>query len=669
MRHAPFKGLFAAALVLGLLAASSPSGQRPGPPQKADPALQLPPSPLDGLLKQFLTFDGGIRSEVYWKIRDFIRARKDDPPARADCEIRLLAFLRSQATFPAKALVARELRTIAGERSIPTLQALLFDPALSDPARYVLESIPGPAADKALLDALDRATGTMKTGLIASLGVRKTPAVVPALAKYLEGSAQEFVKAAAMSLGRLGGREAAAALAKALPSLKGDFRAVAASALLDCAEDVLRAGDLEAAAGFYDKILALDPGPAVFRAATMGKIAAAGDKAPQLTLEIFRSPDPAAHEAAAAKAADVFGPDQGGPLAALLPSLPDESRVKLLAVLGGFRGEDVRACLREAASDDSPAVRTAALNALAAAGTPADAVFLAGRAASARGEEQAAARRALGLLKGRAADEAIVRALEDEAGDDVRAELIAAVGERRIFAAKTSLARQWESLSERIRLQTVKTLRTIGTPSDITALLNLLEKPLGEAEREEVENAAAALALKIAQPEGRSNLVKARLAAERDPARRAGLVRLLGKIGDESSLRAVRQALREADAGVVDAAVRALAGWPTSVPIEDVWDLAKSSADERHRLLALRGFIRMTVLGKHRRPDRVVADLKLAAEAARRPDEKRLVLAALPEFAGSEALALARSIGADPEVKAEAQAAADQVLKRMGAAK
>jgi HEAT repeat protein len=653
----------AQAMIISLTMALSLSGIFPG--QQPVSAAQASPSPLDGILKQLLTFDTGLRSEAYWKLRDFVRSRKDDPEARADCEMRLLAFLRSGATVPARMAVCRELRLIASEKAVPTLQSLLLDPALSDPARYALEEIQGPTVDKVFLTALDRATGTMKTGIIASLGARRMGEAVPALTKYLEGSAQEFVKAAAMSLGAIGGKDAAAVLAKAVSTLPGEFKSTAASALLDCAEDLLRANEATAAAGYYEKILAADLGPAFRGAALRGKIAASGDKAATLILETLKASDPVLHEAAIPKIRDVIPPGGIAPIAALLPSLPEESQVKLLAVLGGYPDEASLAAVIQATASSSAAVRIAALKAMSEAGKASNVPFLADRAASARGEEQSAARNALALLKGRPGDEAIIRALGETAPDNVKSELILAVGERRMFAAKSVLVKQFDSSSEPIRIQSVKTLKIIGTPSDIPALLDLLAKSGSDAEREEVENAAAALAQKIAQPEGRSNAVKAGLASAKDPGKRAGLIRVLGKIGDDSSLPLVRKGLKDADPGVADAAVRAITGWPNAVPIEEVWELAKTGGNETQKLLALRGFIRMAASAKFRRPDTVVAELKLAAETARRPEEKRLVLAALPDFATPEALALAQSLLRDPEVKAEAQAAVDRIKKRI----
>jgi HEAT repeat protein len=634
-----------------------------------DRPAQTTPSPLDDILKRLLTFDTGLKSESYWKLRSFVRKAMTDPEAKADCEARLLSFLRSAGTVEAKMAVCRELRFVASERALPALGSLLFDPALSDPARFVLEKIPGEAADKTLLGAIDKATGTLKTGIISSLGARKSVQAVPALAKYLDSAAIEDVKAATMALGSVGGKDAAAVLSKRFPALRGDFKTAAASALLDCAEDLLKEKDLAGAGAIYDLVLAAEAEPSLRGAAMSGKIAAAADRAPGLVLETLRSADLVLHEAAIARIKDVFPPERIGEAASLLAGLPEESQIKLLAVLGDYPVDPSREAIRKAATGESAAVRTAALKALGRAGAAADVALLAVRAAEARGEEQSAVRTSLALLKGRAVDEAVAAALAAESRDDVKSELILAVGERRMFAAKSALIRETASPAEKIRIQAVKTLRIVGTPSDIPALLGLLTETGSEAEREEVENTVAALAQKISQPEGRSNPVKARLAAEQDPVRRAGLIRVLGKIGDDGSLPLIRKALGESVPGIVDAAVRALAGWPNAAPIEDVRELARTSADETQKLLALRGFIRMAGLSKGRRPEIAVADFKLAAEMSRRPDEKILILAALPDFASPEALALAQELARDPAVKAEAQAASDRIKKRLGASK
>jgi hypothetical protein len=134
--------------------------------------------------------------------------------------------------------------------------------------------------------------------------------------------------------------------------------------------------------------------------------------------------------------------------------------------------------------------------------------------------------------------------------------------------------------------------------------------------------------------------------------------------GDNSALPTVRAALADADAQVVDAAVRALAEWPTPAVKDDLRELAKGASTDTQRLLALQGLIRVIGLEAYRKPDAAVADLKEALGLATRPEERKLVLGALPTFNCPAAVALAQSLTADPEVQAEAKAAIERMNTR-----
>lgn len=146
-----------------------------------------------------------------------------------------------------------------------------------------------------------------------------------------------------------------------------------------------------------------------------------------------------------------------------------------------------------------------------------------------------------------------------------------------------------------------------------------------------------------------------------DISKRCLLYRTLGKIGDDSSLLLLRAALKDQDAQIQDAAFRALADWPNPTPREDLLEIAQKSTDLTRRVLALRGYIRMVSLEKYQSPEAAVRSLKMALDLATRPDEKKLVLGALPDFACPEALALAESLLTVEGVREEAQAAIDKI--------
>ena len=631
----------------------------------AGSAPQAEPKQLDSVLKNLASFKAGIDSAAYWKFREVVLALRNDPAARAAGETKLLTFLRTDAPLPAKTAVCRELRIVGSAASVPVLEKFLRDKNMSDPARYALEDITDPAADRALLRALEKTSGALRVGIISSLGFRQTPDAAAPLAKLLAGKDLEAAVAAAYSLGRIGGDSASTALAGALKSPSPRIKDAAASAALECADAFLKLSRAPAAAVLIESVLSAKPAASVRRAATILKISAAGEGASKALLDSLRSNDEVIQEAAVWKMKDVIPADNLGEVTGLLPVLPEGSRVKILAVLAEYPGERVLPMIFACLKSPSAFERIAALKALGTAGNSSVIPALAEAAANSTGNEQAAARESLGLVKGRDADEAILSLLDSDASEAVKAEMIRALGERRIFSGKNALIAQLADPSPSLRVQALKVLRVIGAPSDVPAALNHLAEAADEAEREETENTAAALAAKIAQPIGRADAVKKRLAVETDPARKAGLIQILGKIGDDSSLPDLREALRFPDPVVKDAAVRAFVDWPTDAPIEDVYEIAKTNESETHRLLALRGFIRMVALGRFRNPENAVSDLRLALEISRRPEEKRLALAALPDFACPEALKLARSFLDDTDVKIEAMAAVEAIEKKL----
>lgn len=624
----------------------------------------VPPAALDPVLKELATYDGGVESAALWKLGAYVQAHKDDAAGRAECETKLAAFLKTKATPPAKLAAARWLRVIASEQVVPVLEPLLLDAATSDAALYSLQRVPGASVDQALMRVLPKAKGPMKTAVIGALGQRRSADAVPALTTLL--AQPEFARPAAVALGVIGNAAAAQALAAAYPRAQGDLRPAVAASMMECAESHVAAGNAAAALGLYE-VLAADAGlPAhVRRAAAMGRIAASGPAAPKTLMAYLEGSDAAMQEAAIARIAGVVGPDGIAPVCAVLPRLSEALQVQLLAVLSGYPRERVLRTVADAARGTSAPVRIAAINALQTTGDASVVSFLVETAARTRGTEQAAARTALGALKGRAVDDAILAMMAKAPSETVQGELLLAVADRRIFPAKNAVADALASPSPRVRLQALRALRTLGTPSDVPAVLTLLLKTDDETERTEAEKTTAALSQKVSNADNRASAIRMRLAREADPAVRVKLIGLLPLIGDNSTLPALRTALGDANAGVVDAAVRALAAWPTSAARDDVLRLAKESRDETHQLLALRGLVRIVGLDRFRDPKAAVGDLRQAASLSKRAEEQRLVLGALVDFPCQDALDLASGFLDKAEVKTEAQAAMNRIKMRM----
>jgi HEAT repeat protein len=659
-RHLPSAAWFA----LFALLAFSVSNVAFAQAQAAAPSRPAPLPPLDEVLAKLATFDGGLASDAFWQLRDHVQAAKDAPESRTACESALLAFLGTKATLPAKTLACRELRIVGADASVPVLGKLLLDADLADPARYALEKIPGEAADKAFLAALPAAKKNLKLGVISSLAARKTAAAVPELAKLLRSADPREASAAAGALARIGGAGASDALLKALPAAPAAVKDAFASALL------WLAGDAKAGPDVYDKILAAKPARSIRFAATRAKLAASAD-APSAVLAALSGPDPDAQEAAIGLIRGRFDDAALGPVLAAYPELPEASQIKLVAVLAEYPKETVLGTIMTAANSSSKDVRIEAYRALEKTGDATTVPFLARAAATTLTVEQAAARAALAGLPGKDVDAAILSKLDSEGDSDIQAELVRALGERKIFSGKVLARKLAGSPDAKVRREAVRTIRAIGTPSDVSGLLDLYLKTSDATERQNLEAAVVGLAQKLSQVNARAGAVLSRLAVlakAKDVAGQASLYGLLARIGDDSALPTLRAALRSKTPELVDAASRALVGWSTPTAKDDAFDLAETSASTTIKVLALRGIIRMTALERYRAPRAVISDFGRALKLADRPEEKRLVLARLPDFACPEALALAGTLLGDKDVTAEAQVAADRIKIALAAA-
>jgi len=330
-----------------------------------------------------------------------------------------------------------------------------------------------------------------------------------------------------------------------------------ASAALRSADGLAGAKNPRAAATVYDRLLAEKTFPAPMRSAAMiGKLATAGDQAAALVIEQMKSQNADMQEAAIGKIKDVFKPETIGRVSGLLSSLPENSQVKLIAVLAAYPKDRVLSTVLKAAQGESAPVRMAAFKTLERVGDASTVPFLLNAASKTRGPEQSAARNAIALIQGKPADDAILALLAQKPAEDVQVEVLLAIAERRIYFAKSAVAASLVSPSSRVRIQALRSLRTVGTPSDMPAVLNYLLACGEDSEVTEGTATIAALAQKIANVDGRSNAIKDMLGQTKDPKARARMINLLGRIGDDSSLPVLRAALTESSEETVDAAVR-----------------------------------------------------------------------------------------------------------------
>jgi HEAT repeat protein len=628
-------------------------------PQAASAAA--PSESLETILKDLQSYDFAQGVGALTRLRAYVFSHKDDPQARRETEAGLLRFIQGSPAAGGLMAACRALRLIGGPDSAPALAALVLRPETTDAARFALERIPGNEADQALIAALDKSQGDVRRGIVFSLGERKSAAAVPALERLAGGKDLSSAADAVKALGKVGGPEAVRTLAALLGTAGPPLKLEAASALLLAAEND------PGAAAIYDKLFAADLPPVMRQAAFKGKIEAPGGGGKDLILKTLAGKDAVLFAPAIAMVPANFGPGEIGKVTDSLDRLPVEARVQLIAVLAGYPADAVGPYLLSAAENAALDVRLAALRSIGNAGDAKSVAFLAIRAARASGAEQDAARETLARIKGAEVDAAILSHIPKTSDDAVKAELVRAAGERRIAGAKPALMDIVKSSPPVLKAKAAAALRDIAGTADIPDLLSLLLGLEDETARESMQDTVAAVARTNPRELSRAGAVKALLASEKDPKKKADLLRVLGKIGDDSSLAFVRAALADPDKIVVDAAVRALVDWPTPAARDDVYEVARTSLVLSHRVLAIRAFIRMVGLEPYRGPEGATGDLLKILSLSPRSEEKKLVLATLVRFPCVSALKTAESLQSDAALAKEAKLAADRIRQALGA--
>lgn len=572
-------------------------------------------------------------------------------------EARLLATLTSpEATFACKQFVCRQLQLVGTERAVPALASLLLDPKLGHMARNALFAIPGTKSISAMLDALDSADDALKAGLINTLGDRRSDDAVPALAELLNDANPNLVALAAAALGAIASDAAFSVLLQASPEGPPERQEALARAMLACADRMLAGGDAEKAAGVYEALQAAEQQPAAVRAAAFkGLVLARGDAGLPLLAEAFSSSDEHRLDAALELARRFDGPAAAKALLEVLPSLAPERAALLIEALSDRGDGSVLAEILPLIKHEDGGVRLAALTAAGAMGDTSAVGALVEAAAATKGREKKAAQQALARLHGAEVDAALVSGLADTVPGKVIV-CIEALDARHVAAAASVLAVTAHTDVE-VRLAALKALEHMATGENMSVLAAVLKQPQDEREREPAERAFAAAASAIQDEAARHAAIGTVLPEPWDAALRVSMARVYGQITDAASLAKIREMTGAPEPEVADAAVRALAEWPTTEPVSDLMLIAKTSANETHRVLALRGAIRMFTLPAERPVEETLNMYEEALQLAARADEKRLALASLQTIAHERALALAVAQLDNAEIVVEAAVA------------
>jgi HEAT repeat protein len=563
---------------------------------------------------------------------------------------KLVAVLSSSdAPVFDKAKACQRLSIVGDESAVPVLAGLLADEKLSAYARDTLEAIPGPASDAALREALSRLDGERLIGVLGSIGARRDAEAIDAVAKLLGSEDAATAVAAARALGHIGTPAAADILQKTLPEATPKSGPALGKACLICIQRLAKEGAADKAVALCDAVEKADLPEHVRLAATSNAILTLGKGGLPRLVEQLKSDDEARFRLAL-HAARLLDADASAALLAQFKAQPPARQVLMLIALGDLGNKTSLPTVVEAAETGEPEVRIEAIRTLAQLGDATVVPVLLAAATQSDQQLADAARSTLAVLDSGEINAAIIDLLSS---DDVptRQMAIDVAAQRKIASAAPALLKLAKSSDAKVRASAIKALGSTARLEDLSDFIALAINAQDPDASSVVQSSLKSACVRMPQEE-----CAARLAAVMPNASTAAKVFLLEQltsVGGTTALKTVAAAAKSNDDAMQDAATRLLGTWLTADAAPAMLDLAKTLAEGKYKIRALRGYVRIA-RQLNMTPAERMNVCRNALAIAKRSDDKVLVFEVVRRYPTPEGLDLAASLLSDKDLQQQA---------------
>jgi HEAT repeat protein len=541
-----------------------------------------------------------------------------------------------------------------GASALAVLAPMLVDPLRFDYARLALDPVPGATVDALYLNALPKAVGRARLGLIDSIGARRIEEAVPALTTLLTIADDTTVTAVAQALGRIGGPAALKALDKAKDPL--------APVVLNARLRALTRTEPATAAKVAGSIYRNDKAPLAQRAAALRSLI---DADPAGAVEEIHAAlagrEPKFQAVAIESVATLPIPVASASLASRLGSYAPEVQVPLMAALGHRHDTGAIRGLLQAVASDNDDVRLAAIDALGRLpGSPEVAGKLAALAVGNSATAKAAAA-SLTRLNGPGVDEFIFNGASNAGEIPLRVVYVQQLAARNQTEALPFLLGLRSSPVDKLRLEALDALALIASPAEQPALIAWATGTKAKGEQNRAVRALITLLLRDGDEANRTATVIAAINTG-SAADKITLFPVLSRVAGPAALATAGAQALSSDEAVATAATAELTRWPDSNALPVLVDLSVRTAHESVRASALQGAIRHLSQLSTTTPEVRSAQARSLLELTSDQNIRIALLNVLGLCADEPALQTARKYLADPATAAAAQDAIDAIL-------
>ena len=604
--------------------------------------------PTDESFAEFSKYKYGESRIAVKAVEKAVYLASGDAKSRAEMARRLVVLIEDKsATVEAKNLTCRLLPLVGDRSAVKPLAALMDDPKTAESARGALQRLDLPEAAGALRDAMVKATGVAKVGLINSIAARRDAEAIGALKALLSDKDADVASAAIAALGEIGNAEASAALT--------DTKLTPTPALLDamlqCAET-----NTESAVSIYKRLISAGRDDNCKWAGLTGLAKCSGADAMAPLLDVLDGDNTRQHVRALSLIAILPGEKVTRAMTDRLAKSRKAVRVLLLDALAQRGDRGAADAVAGLLADKDADVQSAAITAIGKLGGAKHIETLSKIAAA----NNPAARASLASLPGKGVDAALVAGIS-RGKPAVRAELIAAAAARGVKDAAPAMLTAATDSETAVRQAACKALAQLAGKNELPKLVALLASASTDADRQGLSQAVLATGRRMEDNPAVSKAILVGLKKSEGESSGA-LLKTVACFGGSDALPAVVERVNSRNAIVSEAALRALTNWPDAAACGSLLKIISDTKNSKHRILAMRGYLRLAPLSKD-----PAGALEQIRKLVKTPEDKRMMLSAMGSAASIESLSAAMSMLGDADVKNEAALAALAIARQLAA--
>jgi HEAT repeat protein len=506
----------------------------------------------------------------------------------------LLAAIGKAPDKEVQAFLISQIQIAGGKESVKPLARFLSDGRLGEPAAQALLANRQPGTAGVFLKALDSAPGAAKITILKALGELRSPEAVKKILPYAESPDDKLRQTALFALANIGDPRAGRVLEKARLASSLYERSEAPGLYLLYARRLIESGRAPEGLGICRDLLkyySTPPESHVASSALSLLVSSLKERAmPDLLAAVDRGDSKL--RGAALEMADIV-PGKEATAAWVLKAVasPPEVRAAIISMLGRRGDPTALPAVRQSLKDADKAVRLAGIPAVTRLGTAEALPDIFPFFDAPDDDEIAAAKEAVLRFPAGLVVPTAVRMIETAApaGRAALIGVLAEKGARERVGLVFGLASSSEPGG---RAAAIAALAKLAEEDDQPRLLDLLFAAADSEETVNLQKAVASAAGRNPDPERRADILIG-LMSKAPAERKAAILKVLPRVPGAKSLHAVIEATQEKDSQVQTAAVYALSQWPEFGASEELLRIVQTTADKKHLLLALEGYVRL----------------------------------------------------------------------------